>query len=150
MLCLTFAMNAQDQPVSTQSIDPNAPVLKLLQDTIDYGTIDQNSNRVRMAKVKNVGKSDLVISNCQGSCGCTVPKCPTQAIKPGETAEIEVNYDTGRIGTFTKTVTITSNAKNGTVMLQIKGNVKPAPAPAAPAAEPAKTPGTTGHEGHQH
>jgi hypothetical protein len=37
-----------------------------------------------------------------------------------------VGYNTsGRPGAFTKTITVVSNAENGTVILTIKGNVTP-------------------------
>ena len=42
----------------------------------------------------------------------------------GQTGTIKVHYDTKRIGAFTKTVTITSNAKTETKILTIKGVVE--------------------------
>ncbi len=47
---------------------------------------------------------------------------------PGESAVIKVHYDTKRPGSFTKTVTLTSNAVTTMKVLKIKGfvNAKPA------------------------
>ena len=47
-----------------------------------------------------------------------------EPIAPGESGEIKVKYDTKRVGPFTKSVTINSNAKTATKVLQIKGVVK--------------------------
>ena len=90
---------------------------------IDYGTINQNADGVRAFKFKNVGKAPIVISQVKGSCGCTVPTKPEGAVLPGETAEIGVRYATDRVGAFSKTVTVTSNASEGSKVLIIKGKV---------------------------
>ncbi|HWY36121.1 MAG TPA: DUF1573 domain-containing protein, partial [Nitrosopumilaceae archaeon] len=78
-------------------------------------------------KYTNTGKEPLIISNCQGSCGCTVPNCPKEPILPGKTGIIKVHYDTKRVGQINKSVTVQSNAKSGTISLQITGNVEAAP-----------------------
>jgi hypothetical protein len=90
---------------------------------IDYGNVVQNSDGVRYFKFKNNGTEPLIIKNANGSCGCTVPKWPTEPIKPGQTAQIQVSYATDRLGPFTKTVTGETNEKNGKHVLMIKGNV---------------------------
>lgn len=77
---------------------------------LDYGTIAQNSDGKREFVLVNNGNKPLTITNTQGSCGCTVPTKPDGAIAPGAKAVIGVKYDTARVGPFTKTVTVTSNA----------------------------------------
>ena len=42
----------------------------------DYGDIKQGDNGECVFKFKNTGKEPLIITMCQGSCGCTVPQCP--------------------------------------------------------------------------
>ena len=42
---------------------------------------------------------------------------------PGDVGEIKVKYATNRIGPFSKTVTITSNASEQTKVIRIKGRV---------------------------
>jgi hypothetical protein len=54
----------------------------------------------------------LIITQCQGSCGCTVPQCETAPIKPGAKSTITVKYDSNRVGPINKSVTISSNAVN--------------------------------------
>lgn len=120
--------------------DPNAPEIKWETKNIDFGKVvkGDETNSTRYFKFTNVGKSPLIISSCHGSCGCTVPSCPTEAILPGKAGEIKVHYDINRPGNFTKTVTVSSNAKNNNETLQISGVVEEkaattAPAPATPA-----------------
>jgi hypothetical protein len=125
---LTFAQDghAHDaqpaQPASTSLAD-----IKMDKMVHDYGNIKQGENGECEFKFVNNGKEPLVITNCQGSCGCTVPQCPKDPILPGKSGVIKVKYDTNRIGGIYKTVTVNSNAKSGNVVLTIKGNVEAKP-----------------------
>ncbi|MFI5148338.1 MAG: DUF1573 domain-containing protein [Bacteroidia bacterium] len=94
----------------------------------DYGTLKQGGDPNGEFSFKNVGKEPLIISNCQGSCGCTVPSWPKEPIKPGASGVIKVHYDTKRVGPINKTVTVTSNSQSGPVTLHIKGMIEAAPA----------------------
>lgn len=114
-------MNAQTEADIKK--DFTGPVFEFETKVIDYGEIAMNSDGNRVFKFTNVGKSPLIISNVKGSCGCTVPTKPEEPIMPGETGEIKVKYATNRIGPFSKTVTITSNAYEPTIVLKIKGRV---------------------------
>jgi len=101
--------------------------IKLDKTTHDYGNLMQGGDGECEFKFVNNGKEPLVITNCQGSCGCTVPQCPKEPILPGKSGVIKVKYDTNRVGGIYKTVTVTSNAKSGNVVLTIKGNVEAKP-----------------------
>jgi hypothetical protein len=116
----TFAQEQSEQPAK-------GPVMKLEVTEIDYGEIVQGADPLREFKFTNVGTEPLIISNAKGSCGCTVPKWPKDPILPGESATIEVRYDTNRIGPFQKTVTLTTNEATPTHVLKIKGKVNPKP-----------------------
>ena len=94
---------------------------------VDYGTIEHNSDGARKFVFTNNGTEPLLIKNAKGSCGCTVPTWPREAIAPGATAEIGVKYATNRVGKFTKTITLTTNASKKPVILTVKGEVNPAP-----------------------
>ena len=97
-------------------------------ETIDYGTIPHNADGKREFVFVNNGNKPLVIESTQGSCGCTVPSKPEGAIAPGAKGVIGVKYATDRVGAFTKTVTVTSNAEGQpTKVLTIKGTVLPDP-----------------------
>ena len=106
-------------------------------ETIDYGTIEHNADGQREFVFTNNGTKPLIISNTQGSCGCTVPTTPKEPIAPGAKGIIGVKYATDRVGAFTKSVTVTSNAEGqATKVLTIKGTVLPDPTPAAVPAAP--------------
>ena len=98
---------------------------------VDYGVIEHNSNGERAFKFKSTGTDPLIIKSAKGSCGCTVPtwrKADGSATwKPGEDGTIGVKYATNRIGKFTKTITLSTNADKRPVILTIKGEVKSPP-----------------------
>ncbi|WP_310558660.1 DUF1573 domain-containing protein [Flavobacterium sp.] len=99
-------------------------------ETIDYGTIAHNADGNRKFEFTNNGNKPLIITNTAGSCGCTVPTTPKEPIAPGAKGVIGVKYATDRVGPFTKTVTVTSNAEGmPTKQLTIKGTVLPDPTP---------------------
>ncbi len=97
--------------------------IKFDQKIIDYGEIEYNSDGKRIFKFTNVGEAPLIFNRISSSCGCTVPKRPEKPVQPGESGEIEVEYDTKRVGVFIKAITINSNAINSNIVLRIKGEV---------------------------
>ncbi|MBL31143.1 MAG: hypothetical protein CMP62_00225 [Flavobacteriales bacterium] len=106
-------------------INHNAPEITFEQDIIDLGEFMQYDDPSSKCEFKftNTGKEPLIISKCKGSCGCTVPECPKEPILPGETGLIKVNYDEKRVGSFNKSITITSNAQNTTKVIKVKGKI---------------------------
>ena len=136
LLAFTFS-NAQETSKSTKKITakttkvttPALPKVEgagmvFVNETIDYGTIAHNADGKREFVFTNNGNKPLIITNTQGSCGCTVPTSPKEPIAPGAKGVIGVKYATDRVGPFTKTVTVTSNAEGQpTKTLTIKGTV---------------------------
>ena len=128
LLCiLSIAFLASFQLTAQETVTPAAPaskaVMTLESDVVDYGTIDQGSEPLRVAKFKNTGTEPLIISGAKGSCGCTVPNWPKEPIMPGETSQIEIRYDTKRVGAINKTVTVTSNDASGNKVIRVIGTI---------------------------
>jgi hypothetical protein len=105
------------------SFSINAQEFKFESETIDYGKIDKGAKGERIFTFTNIGDQPIIIKNIQSSCGCTVPKKPEKPIMPGEKGEIKVSYDTNRVGGFSKSITIFSNATEATKVIRIKGIV---------------------------
>jgi len=119
---LAFSGNAQEK-VDDKKVDDNTPIFKFESEVVNYGDIARNSDGIKVLKFTNVGKSPIIITNVKGSCGCTVPTSPKEPIMPGEEGGIEIKYATNRIGPFSKTVTITSNAVRSNIVIPVKGRV---------------------------
>ena len=105
------------------SLSTFAQEFKFEQESINYGKINQGANGERTFIFTNVGNKPLIIKNIQSSCGCTIPKKPENPIMPGKKGKIKVSYDTKRVGGFSKSITIFSNAKNARKIIRIKGIV---------------------------
>lgn len=91
----------------------------------DFGTIVENAGKVSHTfTIKNTGDAPLVITRVIASCGCTTPEWTKEPIAPGKTGEIKVTYNpAGRLGAFNKTISIYSNGKEGSFIMNIKGKV---------------------------
>ena len=135
-------------PVAAPAVDPKAGIFKFKEETHDFGTVVEGPQAECDFEFKNVGKSPIIISEAHGSCGCTVPKWPTEPILPKHKGIIHVTYNTtGRVGNISKDVFITSNAQQSPMKLHITGTVKAkkveiTQAPAPPPPPPAPTPAT--------
>ena len=113
-------------------------VLKFNKEVHDFGKVSEGPLATYSFEVTNTGTAPVVISNAAASCGCTTPEWSKDPIMPGAKSTIKVGYNTsGRPGAFTKTITVTSNAENATVILTIKGEVT------APSASPANAPASS-------
>jgi hypothetical protein len=140
LLFIGYSVSAQTTttaPTSTTTttVKPKnnkAPVIKFEKLEHDYGTIQQDANGDCEFKFKNVGKEPLVLSNVISSCGCTIPSWPKEPILPGKSASIKIHYDSHRVGTISKTITVLSNATEERVILTIKGNILAKPVEAVP------------------
>lgn len=100
------------------------PIMEFEETVINFGEISQGEKVKKRYKFKNVGTSNLIISDAKGSCGCTVPRWPKQPILPGQEGEIEVVFDSnGKQGRQHKTVTLIANTKPNTTVIALKGDV---------------------------
>ncbi|WP_276165753.1 DUF1573 domain-containing protein [Zobellia alginiliquefaciens] len=108
----------------TLTAQDKAAKIEFKSETVDYGEIQKGADGVRVFEFTNTGQAPLIISKVSSSCGCTIPKKPEDPILPGKTGEIQVKYDTNRVGPIRKAITVISNADTPTKVLKIKGEVK--------------------------
>ncbi len=92
-------------------------------ETIDVGTIPQNTPKPIVFEFKNTGKTAVIVTNVQGSCGCTATDYTKTPIAPGKSGTVTATYNAANPGVFTKTVSVTTNADTATKILTIKGTV---------------------------
>jgi hypothetical protein len=121
-----FAL-AQNATTPAPAVNKNAPEIVFTETLHDFGTIPYDGNGSYEFVFKNTGKEPLVLSDVRASCGCTTPEWPREPIKKGAKAVIKVKYNTKIVGSFNKSVYVTSNAKTNKVTLIIKGTVDKAP-----------------------
>ena len=92
-------------------------------ETVDVGEIPQGTPKVIVYEFKNTGKTAVVITNVQGSCGCTATDYTKEPILPGKSAKVTATYNAANKGAFTKTVTVTTSAETTSKILTLKGTV---------------------------
>ena len=90
--------------------------IALHTDTYDFGRIGEHDGLVTTTfTFTNTGSTPLVLTEVKGTCSCTVTKYSQEPIEPNGQGWITVTYNpNGRPGKFSRTVTIKSNAANGT------------------------------------
>ncbi|GGF12273.1 DUF1573 domain-containing protein [Flavobacterium limi] len=92
-------------------------------ETIDVGQIPQGTPKAIVYEFKNTGKTAVVITNVQGSCGCTATDYTKEPVLPGKSAKVTATYNAANKGGFTKTVTVTTSAETTPKILTLKGTV---------------------------
>lgn len=92
-------------------------------ETIDVGQIPLNVPKEIDFEFKNTGKTAVVITSVQGSCGCTATNYTKEPILPGKSAKITATYNAASKGAFSKTVTVVTSAETTPKVLTLKGIV---------------------------
>lgn len=92
-------------------------------ETIDVGQIPQGTPKAIVYEFKNTGKTAVVITNVQGSCGCTATDYTKEPIQAGKSGKVTATYNAANKGAFTKTVTVTTSAETTPKVLTLKGTV---------------------------
>jgi hypothetical protein len=90
----------------------------------NFGTIQRGEKISYTYKFQNTGTAPLIITNAQATCGCTIPEIPKEPVKPGQTGELKVVFNSaGKLGRQDKVITVTSNASPATEMIHLQGEV---------------------------
>jgi hypothetical protein len=116
--CSSFSQNDPQN-------DKNKPEITFKEIEFDFGNVQYGGNGQHEFVFTNTGKTDLILQDVRPSCGCTASEYTKAPVKSGEKGTIKITYNTKNSGNFTKTITVTSNAKTSPVVLRIKGNVEP-------------------------
>jgi archaellum component FlaG (FlaF/FlaG flagellin family) len=110
---------------ATEVASADAPKFEFEKEIFDFGVIQEGETVQTTFKFKNTGKTPLIITDASATCGCTTPEYPKTPIKPGESGEISVKFNSqGRLGMQDKIVSIKSNANPEAQGLHLVGEVK--------------------------
>ncbi len=108
--------------VLPQMIGPKVAVQQLDH---DFGNINEGDVVKHIYVVSNNGGDVLKILDVRASCGCTAANPDKKELKPGESTDILVSFNSkGRKGPQNKTVTVTTNdPEKPSISLTFKCNV---------------------------
>ncbi len=91
----------------------------------DFGNITEGTQATVEFSFTNTGNAPLGIRSVIPACGCIVPNWSKDPIAPGAKGVITAIYNsTDHSGAFTRSITVNSNAKSGSMFLTIKGHVQ--------------------------
>ncbi len=91
----------------------------------DFGRLSQGESIAYSFKFSNTGNADLLISECDATCGCTVADYPRSPIKPGEVGYITVTFNSaGKHGQEEQFVMVMANTQPSKNQLIIRANVE--------------------------
>jgi len=156
-LLLSFSANAQQTPVKkaakatppkteAKTLTKSAPAatteapknmtpsgITWNDDSHTFGDIEKGKPVSHEFTFKNTTKQTVLITNVKAQCGCTATNYTKTPIKPGETGIVTATYNAANPGSFSKTVTVTTNDSDVNKILTIKGKVIAPEGEAAPA-----------------
>ncbi|MEM0999071.1 MAG: DUF1573 domain-containing protein [Bacteroidota bacterium] len=117
----------------------NPHLIEFNETTHDFGTVEQGDKTQVTFTFTNISDQPVKLANVKASCGCTTPKWTREEVKPGDKGEINVTYNSNRVGAFNKSVRVNYNDRTDPVMVYIKGKVNAKPGAQPPAiAKPIK------------
>jgi len=105
-------------------LNSTGAIIEFETDEHDFGSIPYRGDGIYEFVFKNKGDEPLVLKNVKSSCGCTVPEWPRDPISKGEKGKIKVSYNTRITGSFSKSISVYSNASEAPVVLVVKGRVE--------------------------
>ena len=110
-----------DKPTDTV----NVPKILLEESVYDFGEITERTAVKHSFKFKNTGKTPLIITDVQTTCGCTVPDWNRNPIQPNASDEIKVQFNSeGKEGKMDKPITIIANTYPVRTEFKLVGFVK--------------------------
>ena len=98
-------------------------VIKISNDTYNFGKIKQGVPVTTYFTVTNVSDKPVVLETVVASCGCTTPEWSKEPIAPNSSAKIKVGYNAAAVAPFTKDVTIRLAGLQQAKIIKITGEV---------------------------
>lgn len=113
-------------PKSQFSKDPEKmPVIHFEEPTFGFGVLSDGERINHSFHFTNEGKSPLVLSFVEGSCGCTVMKdWPRDPIPPGGAGSINVEFNSkNKRGFQSVAIRVVANTSPSTTVLTLEGEI---------------------------
>jgi len=144
-----FGLTLSVAPAHAQ-LDPNTPGGKKLQDAkerqleeavkaqqnssifqvepgiIEFGTMQLGDVDRKNVTITNISDSPFSIARGFATCGCTVPSIPDEAIEPGGSIAIPIEFTAKNEGAQSTTVRFYLTDRLGEIRVGVKAHVRPA------------------------
>jgi hypothetical protein len=125
VFCISLGLRISNKNKSNKldEVDFSLTDILIVERHIDLGKIKRQETTAASGKyyVVNVGKNDLEIADIEVSCQCTALETFQDLIRPGDTAEIHVEYSKNKLGYFYSDVLIHGNFNKSPEILSFEG-----------------------------
>ncbi|WP_163323885.1 DUF1573 domain-containing protein [Draconibacterium mangrovi] len=113
ILVVSCEANKSNNTIQKQNTTELAPTEITIDEAVhNFGQLKAGEIVLHTFVLTNTGDNDFVIESLETDCGCVEAHFNNQAVKPGETALIEVEFNTaGLVGTEYKTIEVLINSK---------------------------------------
>lgn len=108
---------------TTPEFGKSAVVEWLTEQDHDFQHLRQEHPKTFVFRFKNIDKQPIVLQTVRTSCGCTAATWTETPIQPGETGQIEVEYDAYQKGEFRKKIRVFFDRQRKPEILWIHGEV---------------------------
>jgi len=109
------------------SAGPKAGTWLVFDDpVVDFGTVDQGTESVKVFVYRNKGNQTLRITDVTSTCGCTVAQPEPKVLAPGASGRLRVSFKSGSFsGPINKSISVRSNDPTApAIALGVKANVR--------------------------
>ncbi|RQP14401.1 MAG: DUF1573 domain-containing protein [Chryseobacterium sp.] len=123
----TAAADTQMTTAGMQDADQTAPVTSVAvsEPHFDFGDVKKGDVVSHTYDITNTGENPLIISMVKPGCGCTAPEYSREAIAPGETGKVTLQFDSSTFqDKVEKYAEVFANTEKTPIMLTFSANVK--------------------------
>ena len=106
-----------------EASDLKAPQVKWSKESFDFGNVKQNKPVMVEFEVTNTGNAPLLLVKVEPACNCTTSDYTKSPIMPGQKGVVKVSFDAKNLGNFSKSVNVTTNAKEALTIIKFFGTV---------------------------
>lgn len=100
------------------------PIVEWLTETDhDFQHLRQEHPKTFVFRFKNIDKEPILLQTVRTSCGCTAATWTETPIAPGDSGNIEVEYDAYQRGEFSKKIRVFFDRQRKPEILWIRGEV---------------------------
>lgn len=126
LLALLFACTPKTQPESPGADTTGGePKFAIQEEIYNFGTVQSGEMVSYSFRFSNDGTGNLLITSVETDCGCIQVDYPHEAVKPGDSASIDVLFNTaGEVGQVLKQISVQTNASKKTRPLMITAKVE--------------------------
>lgn len=125
ILLIVFASCSDETETEQKKTYLGEPTIKFSKTTHNFGTLQEGEIVECVFKYTNTGEGMLRLLSVEADCGCTVPEFSTDALAPGDTGKIRVQFNSeGFRNTIRKTIDVETNTKESYIELKLNAYIE--------------------------